>query len=167
MLVMFCGLAAMYFVRSAVGVILAGSVMMSGYMLMTAVLSANIRDWTPVDKAGHFQGIRMIFAVLLPMAYTFIKAQGCAIGTSLLEEDKLDYAREMIAKAAEKNVKLLLPVDTAVGDEFKADCRKKIVDIRAMSPSSSTAAWKRRSPARSAVWCRRPRNSPPTTSSPK
>ena len=66
------------------------------------------------------------------MAYTFIKAQGCAIGTSLLEEDKLDYAREMIAKAAEKNVKLLLPVDTAVGDEFKADCRKKIVDIRAM-----------------------------------
>ncbi|MEA4946494.1 MAG: phosphoglycerate kinase [Oscillospiraceae bacterium] len=66
------------------------------------------------------------------MAYTFIKAQGCAIGTSLLEEDKLDYAREMIAKAAAKNVKLLLPVDTAVGDEFKADCRKKIVDIRAM-----------------------------------
>ncbi|HPS75344.1 MAG TPA: phosphoglycerate kinase [Oscillospiraceae bacterium] len=66
------------------------------------------------------------------MAYTFIKAQGCAIGTSLLEEDKLDYAREMIAKAAEKNVKLLLPVDTAVGDEFKADCRMKIVDIRAM-----------------------------------
>ncbi|MEA4946042.1 MAG: MFS transporter [Oscillospiraceae bacterium] len=67
MLVMFCGLAAMYFVRSAVGVILAGSVMMSGYMLMTAVLGANIRDWTPMDKAGHFQGIRMIFAVLLPM----------------------------------------------------------------------------------------------------
>ncbi|HNY00707.1 MAG TPA: phosphoglycerate kinase [Oscillospiraceae bacterium] len=66
------------------------------------------------------------------MAYTFIKAQGCAIGTSLLEEDKLDYAREMIAKAATKNVKLLLPVDTAVGDEFKADCRMKIVDIRAM-----------------------------------
>lgn len=66
------------------------------------------------------------------MAYTFIKAQGYAIGTSLLEEDKLDYAREMIAKAAAKNVKLLLPVDTAVGDEFKADCRKKIVDIRAM-----------------------------------
>lgn len=66
------------------------------------------------------------------MAYTFIKAQGCAIGTSLLEEDKLDYAREMIAKAAAKNVKLLLPVDTAVGDEFKADCRMKIVDIRAM-----------------------------------
>ena len=66
------------------------------------------------------------------MAYTFIKAQGYAIGTSLLEEDKLDYAREMIAKAAAKNVKLLLPVDTAVGDEFKADCRMKIVDIRAM-----------------------------------
>lgn len=67
MLVMFCGLVAMYFVRSSLGVILAGAVMMSGYMMMTAVLGANIRDWTPKDKVGHFQGIRMIFAVLLPM----------------------------------------------------------------------------------------------------
>ena len=49
------------------GVMIAGSVMMSGYMMMAAVLGANIRDWTPKDKVGHFQGIRMIFAVLLPM----------------------------------------------------------------------------------------------------
>jgi hypothetical protein len=41
--------------------------MMSGYMMTASVLGANIRDWTPKDKAGHFQGIRMIFAVLLPM----------------------------------------------------------------------------------------------------
>ena len=46
---------------------LAGTVMMSGYMMLTAALSATIRDWTPADKVGHFQGIRMIFAVLLPM----------------------------------------------------------------------------------------------------
>lgn len=66
------------------------------------------------------------------MAYTFIKAQGYEIGTSLLEEDKLGYAREMIAKAAEKNVRFLLPVDTAVGDAFKADCAMKYVDIKSM-----------------------------------
>ena len=62
------------------------------------------------------------------MAYTFIKAMGHGIGTSLLEADKLDYAREMIEKAKAKGVSLLLPVDTAVGSEFKADCEKKIVD---------------------------------------
>ena len=65
--VMLAGLIGMYFVRSAAGVIAAGCVMMSGYMMMAAVLGANIRDWTPKDKVGHFQGIRMIFAVLLPM----------------------------------------------------------------------------------------------------
>ena len=66
-LVMFVGLLGMYFVRDMVAVIVAGCVMMSGYMLVTAVLNALIRDHTPEGKAGHFQGIRMIFAVLLPM----------------------------------------------------------------------------------------------------
>ena len=65
--VMLLGLVGMYFVRSSLGVILAGTVMMSGYMMLTAALGANIRDWTPEGKVGHFQGIRMIFAVLLPM----------------------------------------------------------------------------------------------------
>ncbi len=63
------------------------------------------------------------------MAYTFIKAMGCEIGKSLLEEDKLDYARSMIEKAKEKNVKLLLPVDTAVGSEFAPDCERKVVKV--------------------------------------
>lgn len=63
------------------------------------------------------------------MAYTFIKAMGYEIGKSLLEEDKLDYARSMIEKAKEKNVKLLLPVDTAVGSEFAPDCERKVVKV--------------------------------------
>ena len=66
------------------------------------------------------------------MAYTFVKAMGYEIGNSLLEADKLDYAKEMIAKAEEKGVKLLLPVDTAIGNEFKADCEYKVVDIKEM-----------------------------------
>ena len=66
------------------------------------------------------------------MAYTFIKAMGYEIGNSLLEADKLDYALEMIDKATRNGVSLLLPVDTAVGNEFKADCDMQIVDIREM-----------------------------------
>ena len=66
-LVMCAGLIGMYFVRGSVPVMVAGTVMMSGHMMLSAALSANIRDWTPEGKVGHFQGIRMIFAVLLPM----------------------------------------------------------------------------------------------------
>ena len=55
------------------------------------------------------------------MAYTFLKAQGYEIGTSLLEADKMDYSLEMIKKAEEKGVKILLPVDHIVGAAFSAD----------------------------------------------
>lgn len=52
------------------------------------------------------------------MSYTFFKAQGFKIGKSILEADKMDYALEMVKKAEEKGVKLLLPVDTVVAKEF-------------------------------------------------
>ncbi len=52
------------------------------------------------------------------MAYTFLKAQGYEIGTSLVEEDKVEYAKEMMEKAKAKGVKLLLPIDNAVADKF-------------------------------------------------
>ena len=63
------------------------------------------------------------------MAYTFEKAQGDEIGNSLCEEDKLDYALEMIKKAEEKGVKLLLPVDHVEGREFSNDTERKVVDV--------------------------------------
>lgn len=66
------------------------------------------------------------------MAYTFIKAMGHGIGKSLLEADKLDYAKEMIEKAKAKGVSLLLPVDTAIGSEFAADCERKVVSVDAI-----------------------------------
>lgn len=62
------------------------------------------------------------------MAYTFLKAQGQEVGNSLLEEDKMDYALEMIKKAEEKGVKLLLPVDHVVGKTFANDTEKATVD---------------------------------------
>jgi phosphoglycerate kinase len=66
------------------------------------------------------------------MAYTFLKAKGYGVGKSLLEEDKVDYAREMIEKAKEKGVKFLLPVDTVVVKEFKNDTEFKTVDSSAI-----------------------------------
>ncbi|MCL2564547.1 MAG: phosphoglycerate kinase [Defluviitaleaceae bacterium] len=66
------------------------------------------------------------------MAYTFIKAMGYEIGKSLLEEDKVDYAKELMEKAKVKGVKLLLPVDTVIADEFKEDANFKTVDIDKM-----------------------------------
>ena len=53
------------------------------------------------------------------MAYTFLKAQGYEIGTSLCEDDRLDYAKEMIAKAEANGVRFLLPVDHRIASEFK------------------------------------------------
>ena len=62
------------------------------------------------------------------MAYTFLVGQGYTIGTSLLEADKVEYAKEMIEKAKAKGVKLLLPVDNVVGDKFSADATPVITE---------------------------------------
>ncbi|OUP44816.1 phosphoglycerate kinase [Pseudoflavonifractor sp. An187] len=66
------------------------------------------------------------------MAYTFIKAMGGTVGTSLLEEDRLDYCKEMMTKAKEKGVKFLLPVDTLCAAEFSADATPELVDTMAI-----------------------------------
>lgn len=55
------------------------------------------------------------------MAYTFFKAQGCHIGNSLVEDDRLDTARELLKKAEEKNVCIHLPSDSIIADRFAAD----------------------------------------------
>ena len=61
------------------------------------------------------------------MAYTFFKAQGYEVGNSICELDKLDLAKELMEKAKNKGVKLMLPVDTKVGKEFKPDTESKNV----------------------------------------
>lgn len=66
------------------------------------------------------------------MAFTFLKAQGYEIGKSLLEEEKLDLAKEILEKAKEKGVKFLLPVDAVVAVEFKADAQHQTVDIKSI-----------------------------------
>ncbi|GGM36162.1 phosphoglycerate kinase [Paraliobacillus quinghaiensis] len=63
------------------------------------------------------------------LSYTFIKAQGYEIGQSLLEEDKIELAKEFIQKAKDKGVNMVLPVDAIVADDFSKDANTKVADI--------------------------------------
>ena len=67
------------------------------------------------------------------MAFTFIKAQGGNIGSSLVEDDKQDVARTILKKAAEKNVAVHLPVDAIVADKFSEDANTKTEDVYSIS----------------------------------
>lgn len=67
------------------------------------------------------------------MAFTFIKAQGGKIGESLVEDDLQDMALDIIKKAEEQNVKIHLPVDSVVTQEFDNDAETRIEDIHAIS----------------------------------
>ncbi|WP_253205487.1 phosphoglycerate kinase [Clostridium estertheticum] len=60
------------------------------------------------------------------MAYTFLKAGGYSVGSSLVEEDKVEYAKDMMQKAESKGIKFLIPVDHIVADKFSADAEPVI-----------------------------------------
>jgi phosphoglycerate kinase len=66
------------------------------------------------------------------MAYTFLKANGYEVGTSLVDEEHLEFAKEVQKKANEKGVKFLLPVDSKLGDKFDENCETKFADSDAM-----------------------------------
>ncbi|MDD2431482.1 MAG: phosphoglycerate kinase [Firmicutes bacterium] len=87
------------------------------------------------DKIGVIENLLTKVDTLLiggGMAYTFLKAKGYEIGNSLLEEDKVRLAKELMDKAVSSNVKLLLPVDNIVADRFAIDADKKVVDSTAI-----------------------------------
>ena len=67
MVIMIIGLLLLFFTRNVILVGISGFVMMSGNLILTAVFNVKVRDYTPLDKVGHFQGIRMIFYVMIPM----------------------------------------------------------------------------------------------------
>jgi len=73
------GLLMLFFARGTIFLIAAGTIMMSGNLIVTSVMNAKVRDYTPLDKVGHFQGIRMIFYVLIPMVV------GPFIGASVIQ----------------------------------------------------------------------------------
>ncbi len=88
------------------------------------------------------------------MAYTFLKAQGLPIGKSLVEDDKLDLARKILADAKQKNFKFLLPVDHVIAPEFKADAPATTVEVNGHSRGSDGP---RHRPENDRCLCRRNR----------
>ena len=83
------------------------------------------------DKIGVITNlIDKVDALLIGggMAYTFIKAQGGEVGNSLLDEERIGLAKELMDKAAAKGVKLILPADNVIGDAFDNDCHQQVVE---------------------------------------
>lgn len=71
------GAILMFFFIDQIGIMISGTILMTGYMVSTALLGAKVRDYTPEKEAGLFQGIRMVFAVLLPMVTGPYIGMGC------------------------------------------------------------------------------------------
>lgn len=85
------------------------------------------------DKIGVIEALLEKVDTLLiggAMAYTFFKSMGFSVGDSICELDKLDLAQEIMKKAEAKGVKLMLPVDTKIGKEFKPDTESKVVSYQ-------------------------------------
>jgi phosphoglycerate kinase len=116
------------------------------------------------DKIEVVENLMKIADVMLiggGMAYTFEKAQGLEIGKSLVEMDKLDLARRLLAEAKQKNFKLLLPADHVVTPEFKPDAKATTCDIAAtpadqmgldIGPKTAAAYSAEISKSRTIVW---------------
>lgn len=107
--------------------------------IMTKVLDKPRRPFVAIlggakisDKIGAIDNLLDIVDVLIVgggMSYTFANALGYSVGTSLCESDKLDLAKDMMAKAKDKNVKFLLPLDIRVAREYSPNSESKIVDF--------------------------------------
>ena len=90
------------------------------------------------DKIGVIENLLEVVDSIIVgggMAYTFLKAQGYEIGKSLLEEDKMELSLELIKKAEEKGVKILLPVDGVAADDFSEDANTKVMAMGEIEPS--------------------------------
>ena len=82
------------------------------------------------DKIGVIESLLEKVDTLIiggGMAYTFFVAQGCTVGKSLLEEDKVDLAKGLMEKASAKGVTFLLPIDNVIADDFSNDANRKVV----------------------------------------
>jgi 3-phosphoglycerate kinase len=89
------------------------------------------------DKIGVIDNlINKVDTILLGggMAYTFLKAKGYEVGTSLVDEERIELARGLMKKAAEKGVDLSLPVDTIIADKFDAEANTQVVPAEHITP---------------------------------
>ena len=125
---------AKYVKESAVGYLMEKEIQYLGNALDDpkrpfAVILGGSKVSSKISVIDNLLGKADILIIGGGMAYTFIKAKGGNIGKSLLEEDYLDYANEMVKKAEEKGVKLLLPIDTVIVSEISNDVPFETVGI--------------------------------------
>ncbi|TAL60648.1 MAG: phosphoglycerate kinase [Bacteroidetes bacterium] len=116
-----------------------GYVMAGELVSIHKVLTSAEKPFTAIMGGAKVSGKILIIEKLLDkidnlligggMAYTFIKAQGGKIGSSLVEEDKIDIALKILSDAKAKSVNIYIPVDTIAGDGFSNDAKKQICDI--------------------------------------
>ena len=128
-----------FFAESAVGYLIRKELQFLG-----SAISEPIRPFTAIlggakvsDKIKVIEKILDKVQTLIiggGMACTFMKAQGHKIGASLLEEDSLDYANELINKAQEKGVELLLPIDAVIADRFDKNAETRLVTAEKGAP---------------------------------
>lgn len=123
----------------------AGFLMQKELEYLGRVLTDPIRPFVAIlggakvsDKIGVIQNLMgRVDALLIggAMAYTFAKAQGREVGKSLVEDDKLDLARQLIAEARAKNLKMLLPMDDVIANKMDAGAKMFIVDASKNIPA--------------------------------
>lgn len=116
----------------------AGYLMQKELDYLGKAVAEPVRPFTAILGGAKISGKIDVIENLLPkvdtlivgggMAYTFFKAMGYEIGTSLLEEEKVDMAKEILEKAKSSSVNFLLPIDTSVAAEFSNDSPKEVVD---------------------------------------
>jgi phosphoglycerate kinase len=94
---------------------------------VTILGGAKVSD--KIEVVSHLMKIADAMLIGGGMAYTFLKAQGMAIGKSLVEDDKLDLARQILAGAKQRNFRFVLPSDHVIASEFKADAATKTVPV--------------------------------------
>ncbi|HRT26590.1 MAG TPA: phosphoglycerate kinase, partial [Syntrophales bacterium] len=114
-----------------------------------------------IDALGHL--VKKVNKMILggAMAFTFLKALGCEVGKSLVEDDFLDKARDIMKTAKELGVKLYLPVDCVVAEEMSAEAETKIVPVQEINskwmaldigPATITLFTEALSNAKTIVW---------------
>jgi MFS family permease len=96
------GTFLLFFVRSSVGVMICGTIMMTGFMVTTAILGAKLRDYTPPKETGLFQGVRMIFIVMIPMI------TGPYIGLGVSNINATKYVNEFGIEVLKPNAYIFL-----------------------------------------------------------
>ncbi|MDD3712422.1 MAG: MFS transporter [Candidatus Izemoplasmatales bacterium] len=122
---MVVGLIMLFLTRNVILVGISGFIMMSGNLVLSAIFNVKVRDYTPLDKVGHFQGLRMIFYVMIPMII------GPFIGARVITDNNMFYddlgvmkpvpTPEIFIASAITVLFILIPIFIAFKNEKKAD----------------------------------------------